>query len=73
MIHRGLLPFLATPGAGETLLEDAVRHAARLGLVAPHDHVVVVGAARALPAALGCYCSCSTLLQPRGTGHGLWC
>jgi len=42
MVNRGLLPFLATPAAGETLLEDAVRHAAHLRLVKAHDHVVVV-------------------------------
>ncbi|KAF5827684.1 cytosolic pyruvate kinase [Dunaliella salina] len=42
MVNRGLLPFLATPAAGETLLEDAVRHAAHLRLVKPNDHVVVV-------------------------------
>lgn len=44
MVNRGLLPFLATPAAGETLLEDAVRHAAHLRLVKAHDHVVVVSA-----------------------------
>lgn len=42
LIARGLLPFLATPNSGEGLLEDAVKHAGRLGLVKPMDHVVVV-------------------------------
>ncbi len=42
LVSRGLLPFLATPNSGEGLLEDAVKHAASLGLVKPLDHVVVV-------------------------------
>jgi pyruvate kinase len=42
LLSRSLLPFLATPNSGEGLLDDAVRHAARLGLVKPLDHVVVV-------------------------------
>ncbi len=42
LVSRGLLPFLATPNSGEGLLEDAVKHAASLGLVGPLDHVVVV-------------------------------
>jgi hypothetical protein len=42
MMTRGLMPYLATPAAGEALLDEAVKHAARLRLVRPLDHVVVV-------------------------------
>uniref|UniRef100_A0A7S0RHC8 Pyruvate kinase n=1 Tax=Chlamydomonas leiostraca TaxID=1034604 RepID=A0A7S0RHC8_9CHLO len=42
LVSRGLLPFLATPNSGEALLEDAVKHALRLGLVKARDQVVVV-------------------------------
>jgi hypothetical protein len=61
MVNRGLLPFLATPAAGETLLEDAVRHAAHLRLVKAHDHVVVVSVhtdARACAFVFVCVCVC---------------
>ncbi len=40
LVSRGLLPFLATPSQGDGLLDDAIKHAARLGLVKPMDHVV---------------------------------
>ena len=43
LICRGLLPFLAAPSPnGEQLLEDAICSAARLNLVQPGDHIVVV-------------------------------
>ena len=43
LISRGLLPLLAAPSpSGEALLEEAIRSAARLGLVHALDHVVVV-------------------------------
>jgi pyruvate kinase len=40
---RGLLPILATPQPhGDTVLEEAVAVASRMGIVKPHDHVVAV-------------------------------
>lgn len=43
LITRGLMPFLAAPSPnGEALLEDAIRSACHMGLVKPHDYVVVL-------------------------------
>jgi len=43
LITRGLMPFLAAPSPnGEALLEDAIRSAGNMGLLRPHDHVVVL-------------------------------
>ncbi|KAF5832362.1 pyruvate kinase [Dunaliella salina] len=43
LLTRGLLPMLSAPGpSGDQVLEEAVITAARWGLVAPHQHVVIV-------------------------------
>lgn len=43
-LTRGILPVLAAPnhGGSETMLSESVAAAAQMGLVQPHDHIVVV-------------------------------